>query len=61
MLLLAAAARPGTIEAATVDHRLRAESATEARMVAEICEGLGVPHAMLVLEWEEKPEAAVQE
>jgi tRNA(Ile)-lysidine synthase len=61
MLLLAAAARPGTIEAATVDHRLRAESATEARMVAEICEGLDVPHATLAAQWEDAPESGVQE
>lgn len=47
LLLLANAARPGHIAAATVDHRLRAGSADEARMVAEICARLGVPHATL--------------
>lgn len=35
------------IEAATVDHRLRAESANEAARVAAMAEGLGVPHAVL--------------
>lgn len=47
LLLLAAAAVPGRIEAATVDHGLRADSATEARMVAERCAALGVPHGIL--------------
>ncbi len=47
LLLLAAAARPGAIEAATVDHQLRSESATEAAFVADICKGLGVLHATL--------------
>ena len=61
LLLLAAAARPGLIEAATVDHALRAESRAEAEMVARLCERLSVPHAILTLEWEKKPETAVQE
>jgi len=47
LLLLAAAAKPGAVEAATVDHRLRAESAGEARFVAALCKQLGVPHATL--------------
>lgn len=47
LLLLAAAARPGLIAAATVDHQLRAGSAKEARFVATVCRGLGVPHATL--------------
>ncbi|WP_374414528.1 tRNA lysidine(34) synthetase TilS [Novosphingobium colocasiae] len=47
LLLLAAAALPGRVEAATVDHRLRAASAQEAAQVAAVCVRLGVPHATL--------------
>ena len=47
MLLLAQRAYPGAIAAATVDHGLRAGSADEAALVAQICTDLGVPHEML--------------
>jgi tRNA(Ile)-lysidine synthase len=60
LLLLAAAARPGRIEAATVDHGLRPESAGEAAMVADICRQLGLPHRTLLADWPEPPAANVQ-
>lgn len=47
LLLLAAAALPGRVEGATVDHRLRAESAQEAAFVGYVCAQLNVPHATL--------------
>ena len=61
LLLLAAAARQGKVEAATVDHALRDGSRKEAEMVAELCETLGVPHQILTVEWDKKPETAIQE
>lgn len=60
LLLLAAAARPGQVEAATVDHGLRPESAAEAAMVAELCLQLDVPHRTLLADWPKPPEANVQ-
>lgn len=47
LLLLARAALPGRVVAATVDHGLRLESAAEARFAAELCCRLDVPHAIL--------------
>src|SRR5258708_19199766 len=61
LLLLAAAARPGQVEAATVDHGLRPEAADEALFVAGICACLGVPHSILPISWGEVPETAIQE
>jgi len=61
LLLLAAAARPGLAEAATVDHGLRAESRAEAEMVSRICAELRVPHETLAAEWSEPPSSAIQE
>ena len=49
LLVLAAAAFPGRVEAATVDHGLRAESAAEAALVARACADLTVPHATLAV------------
>jgi tRNA(Ile)-lysidine synthase len=60
LLLLANAARPSGIEAATVDHGLRAESADEAATVADICGKLGVSHRTLLADWPEPPQANVQ-
>ena len=61
LLLLATAARPGLVEAATVDHGLRPEAHKEAELVASVSEQLGVPHSILTVEWKEKPETAIQE
>jgi tRNA(Ile)-lysidine synthase len=48
------------IEAATVDHRLRPESADEAKAVAALCARLGVAHR--ILEWKgAKPASRLQE
>lgn len=49
LLLLATAALPGRIEAATVDHGLRAAGGAEARQVAHLCLQLGCPHATLAV------------
>jgi len=61
LLLLAAAARSGTVEAATIDHGFRPESRDEARTVAGLCEKLGVPHATLTVRWDRPPQTAIQE
>lgn len=61
LLLLAAAARPGKIEAATIDHALREGARAEAEMVADLCRTLGVPHAILTARWEVNPDTAIQE
>ncbi len=61
LLLLAAAARPGLVEVATVDHALRDESRAEADSVAALCERLEVPHAILTVRWREKPQTGIQQ
>lgn len=61
LLMMTAEARPGGIEAATVDHMLRPEGRVEAQMVASLCERLGIPHTILTASWGEKPTTAVQE
>src|SRR6185503_6744464 len=61
LLLLAAAARPGRIEAATIDHALRPGARAEAGMVADLCARLGLPHSILTARWSESPETAIQE
>lgn len=47
LLLLAAAAFPDAVIAATVDHGLRPESAEEAAEVGALCTRIGVPHEVL--------------
>lgn len=47
LLLLLQQTRPDRIIAATVDHRLRPESAQEAQYVQRICQEIGVPHIIL--------------
>jgi tRNA(Ile)-lysidine synthase len=44
--LMAAAGKP--VQAVTINHDLRDEAADEARFVAGLCVGLGVPHDVLV-------------
>jgi len=61
LLLLAAAARPGRIEAATIDHGLRPKSREEAEMVARLCDRLGVPHSIQVVGWMATPTTGIQE
>ncbi|MEO5641403.1 MAG: tRNA lysidine(34) synthetase TilS [Sphingomicrobium sp.] len=60
LLLLATAARPGELEAATVDHRLRPGSRAETDTVATICAARAVPHAILTARWTDPPTANVQ-
>jgi tRNA(Ile)-lysidine synthase len=61
LLLLAAAARPDRVEAATVNHGLREGSSDEAAAVAAISRQLGVTHEILTVEWPKKPESAIQQ
>jgi tRNA(Ile)-lysidine synthase len=48
MLRLSAAAFPGQVIAATFDHRLRADAAAEAALVARVCGDLDVAHRVLL-------------
>jgi tRNA(Ile)-lysidine synthase len=50
LLLLGAAAYPGRVAAATVDHGLRPESGWEALHVEDICARLSCPHTILSVE-----------
>ena len=61
LLLLGHSARPGLIEAITVDHGLRPEAKDEAAFVASICAGLSVPHSIRTVEWRERPTSGLQE
>jgi tRNA(Ile)-lysidine synthase len=56
LLLLAHSAFPGRVSAATVDHGLRAESASEAESVSRLCSELGVPHSILAVSVERSGE-----
>lgn len=47
LLLLAHAAFPGRMAAATIDHGLRADSAAEAAFVGAICAARAIPHHIL--------------
>jgi len=49
LLLLAHAALPGRVHAATVDHGLRPDSSAEALEVARLCGELGVGHRILAV------------
>jgi tRNA(Ile)-lysidine synthase len=60
LLLLANAARPGRVAAATVDHGLRTESAAEARFVGNLCDALQVEHQVLHPSWTAPPHSAIQ-
>ncbi|NVE94846.1 tRNA lysidine(34) synthetase TilS [Altererythrobacter lutimaris] len=47
LLVMAHAARPGMVEAASVDHGLRQESQAECKAVHTLCDELGVSHKIL--------------
>ena len=61
LLLLAAAARPGRVSAASVDHGLREGSRGEGEAVRRLCDPLHVPHAILTIDWPELPVTGVQQ
>ena len=61
LLFLAAAARPGLVSVACVDHGLREASRAEAEAVAQRCDELGVTHHILTVDWPTPPTSALQE
>lgn len=61
LLLLAAAARPGRVVAASVDHGFRKGSRAEGEAVARLCKRLQVPHALLTIDWPQVPTTGLQE
>lgn len=61
LLLLAAAAYPGLVVAATVDHGLRPEAAEEAAFVHGLCESLSIPHDILIRPEDIPPVGNLQE
>ena len=61
LLLLMAAARPGLVRVASVDHRLREASRAEAEGVASHCARLGIACDILPIEWREKRGSGLQE
>jgi tRNA(Ile)-lysidine synthase len=58
LALLASAAMPGRVAAATVDHGLQLQSAAWAKQTAAACGSLGIPHTILTIAWGESAPAA---
>ena len=55
LLILTAAARPGEVEAATVDHAFAPRAEAKPRPPPRICAQLGVPHAILTADGPTNP------
>jgi tRNA(Ile)-lysidine synthase len=60
LLLLAASARHGEVIAATVDHRLRADSVEEVKHVAQLCRRFGIHHAAIAVKVDEEDSSGIQ-